>query len=174
MIELRELAPRDAAALVGIYSGQAVKYLPRAPMDAAEARHYVRDAMAAAAHIPRTLYVLGLDVDGDLLGVVKLHCDRPVAAISYILRTDAWGRGHATEGVRQILSLAFEHLGLPEVRAKHHPANSASGRVLLKAGFTPTGERAGLMTYSTRPSFQHPRSTTWPSLSFSPSRPSTC
>jgi len=146
LIELRELVRSDIEALPRIYSTRAVKHLPRPPMDATEASHYVRSAMAAATLLPRTLYVLGLALDGDLIGVVKLHCDRPVAAISYILRSDAWGRGHATEGVRQILTLAFDHLGLPEVRAKHHPDNPASGRVLLKAGFTPTGERAGLMT----------------------------
>ncbi|MFF0292391.1 GNAT family N-acetyltransferase [Kitasatospora sp. NPDC004614] len=151
MIELRELATGDAEALPCIYSAEAVKYLPRAPMDAAEAQCYVRDAIAAAAQVPRTLYVLGLVVDGAIVGVVKLHRDRPVATVSYILRADAWGRGYATEGVRRILALAFDHLGLPEVRAKHHPGNPASGRVLIKAGFVPTGEQAGLPTYAVRP-----------------------
>jgi ribosomal-protein-alanine N-acetyltransferase len=151
VIELRELAPGDAGALPRIYSAEAVTYLPRAPMDATEARSYVCDAMASAAQTPRTLYILGLTVDRDLVGVVKLHCDRPVAAISYILRTDTWGRGYATEGIRKILALAFGGLGLPEVRAKHHPDNTASGRVLRKAGFVPTGEHAGFPTYAIHP-----------------------
>ncbi|MFE6049903.1 GNAT family N-acetyltransferase [Kitasatospora sp. NPDC056446] len=150
MIELRELAPADVDALLGIYGAEATKYLGRAAMDVAEARYYIRDAAASAELSPRTLYVLGLTVDGDLLGVVKLHCDRPVAAVSYILRPDSWGRGYATEGVRKILALAFGHLGLPEIRARHHPGNPASGRVLLKAGFVPTGEQTGFMTYAIR------------------------
>ncbi|MFG2911302.1 GNAT family N-acetyltransferase [Kitasatospora sp. NPDC048298] len=151
MIELRELGPGDAGALLRIYSAESTRYLGRAPMDADEARHRVRDVAAAAAQSPRALYVLGLAVDGDLLGVVKLHRDRPVAAVSYILRADAWGRGYATEGVRRIVALAFGHLGLPQVRARHRADNPASGRVLLKAGFVPTGERGGFMTYSIRP-----------------------
>ncbi|WP_183107095.1 GNAT family N-acetyltransferase [Streptomyces sp. 1114.5] len=148
MIELRELVPGDADALLRIYSAEATKYLGRAPMDAAAARSYARTAEASAASTPRALYTLGLTVSDDLLGVVKLHLDRPVAAISYILRPNAWGMGHATEGVRKILVLAFGHLGLPEVHAKHHPENPASGRVLLKAGFTPTGVAGGFRTYA--------------------------
>lgn len=152
MIELRELELGDAETLLRIYGAEATRYLGRAPMDAAEARFYVRVALASAACPSRALYVLGLAVDGDLLGVVKLHRDRPVAAISYVLRPDSWGRGYATEGVRRILALAFDSLGLPEIRAKHHPANAASGRVLLKAGFTLTLEQAGFITYVIRSS----------------------
>ncbi|MFJ7279784.1 GNAT family N-acetyltransferase [Kitasatospora sp. NPDC098663] len=166
MIELRELVPGDADALLRIYSAKATQYLGRAPMDAAEARFYARSAAASAAQSPRALYTLGLVADDDVLGVVKLHLDRPVPSISYILRRDAWGQGYATEGVRKILALAFSHLGLPEVSAKHHPDNSASGRVLTKAGFTPTGEHAGFLTYTIRPPaaaslFPHNRSTPW-------------
>ncbi|WP_316528126.1 GNAT family N-acetyltransferase [Kitasatospora brasiliensis] len=152
MIELRELGFGDAEALPRIYSAESTKHLGRAPMDAHAAYRYVRDVVAAAAQTPRTLYALGLTVDGDLLGVVKLHRDRPVAALSYILRADAWGRGYATEGVHRILALAFGHLGLPKVRAKHRPDNPASGRVLLKAGFVPTGEHNGFLTYTIPPS----------------------
>ncbi|MFF2117106.1 GNAT family N-acetyltransferase [Kitasatospora sp. NPDC058184] len=150
MIDLRELGPGDEESLLRIYSAESTQYLGRAPMDADEARYRLRDIMAAAAQSPRTLYVLGLAVDGDLLGIVKLHHDRPLAAVSYILRADAWGRGYATEGVRRLLALAFDHLGLPEVRAKHSPDNPASGRVLRKAGFALTGERNGFMTYAIR------------------------
>ncbi|MBV6697339.1 GNAT family N-acetyltransferase [Kitasatospora aureofaciens] len=148
MIDLRELAPDDAEALQRIYSPESIKFLGRGPMDAAEARFYAGNAVASAAQTPRTLYMLGLAVDGDLLGVVKLHLERPVATVSYILRADAWGRGYATEGLRRLLALAFGHLGLPALHAKHHPDNPASGRVLMKAGFAPTGSRYGFETYA--------------------------
>ncbi|MFE5584282.1 GNAT family N-acetyltransferase [Kitasatospora sp. NPDC056531] len=151
MIALRELTPDDAAALQRIYSPESTRFLGRRPMDAAEARKAARDAAASAIQSPRSVYVLGLDLDGDLLGIIKLHLDRPVATLSYILRVDAWGKGHATEAVRRILALGFGHLGLPEIHAKHHPDNPASGRVLLKAGFAPTGEHAGFTTYAIRP-----------------------
>ncbi|MGV9267671.1 GNAT family N-acetyltransferase [Kitasatospora sp. NPDC003701] len=151
MIELRELASDDAIALRNIYGPESTRFLGRGAMDAAEARSCTRDAVAAAGQLPRTLYTLGLTRKGDLLGVVKLRLDRPAATVSYILRADVWGRGYATEGVRRILALGFDHLGLPVVHAKHHPDNPTSGRVLTKAGFTPTGRVSGFETYLARP-----------------------
>jgi ribosomal-protein-alanine N-acetyltransferase len=166
VIELRELVPGDAEALERIFSAEATKHLGRAAMNSAEARSYTSTAAVTAAQSPRTLYTLGLVVDGDLVGVVKLDLNRPVAAVSYILRADAWGRGHATEGVHRILTLAFEHLKLPEVRAKHHPDNPASGRVLRKAGFVPTGEHAGFPTYAIRPTVPVTRRALLPHAAF--------
>ncbi|MFF2658543.1 GNAT family N-acetyltransferase [Kitasatospora sp. NPDC058032] len=151
MIELRELEPDDAESVQRIYGPESVRCLGRGPMELRDAQEFVADAVAAAKQSPRTLHTLGLVVDGDLLGVLKLHVDRPAAAISYILRPDSWGRGYATEGVHNILALAFGRLGLPEVHAKHHPDNPASGRVLLKAGFVPTGEHTDCHTYVVRP-----------------------
>ncbi|WP_380283650.1 GNAT family N-acetyltransferase [Kitasatospora purpeofusca] len=151
MIELRELEPDDAESVQRIYGPESVRYLGRGPMELRDAQEFVADAVAAAKQSPRTLHTLGLVVDGDLLGVLKLHLDRSAAAISYILRPDSWGRGYATEGVHSILALAFGRLGLPEVHAKHHPDNPASGRVLLKAGFVPSGEHIDCLTYVVRP-----------------------
>ncbi|WP_406095512.1 GNAT family N-acetyltransferase [Kitasatospora purpeofusca] len=151
MIGLRELTLDDAEAIRRVYGPESVKFLGRAPMDAVEVRSYLADALVSAARSPRTLHTLGLTVDYDLLGVVKLRLERPVAAVSYILRADAWGRGHATEGLRRIVALGVGELGLAEIRARHHVDNPASGRVLLRAGFTRTGARAGFMDYVIRP-----------------------
>ncbi|WP_282203491.1 GNAT family N-acetyltransferase [Kitasatospora fiedleri] len=167
MIELRELAPDDAGPVQRIYSPESVRYLDRGPMDLREAQEFVAVAVAAATRSPRTLHTLGLVVDGDLLGIVKLHLDRPVAAVSYILRSDAWGRGYATEGLRKVLVLGLGHLRLPEIHARHHPGNVASGRVLLKAGFTRTGVRGHSLAYAVRAPLTaasatpHHRSTPW-------------
>ncbi len=141
----------DTAALQRIYSRESTRFLGRGPMGAAEARRVAHDAAASTIQCPRPVFTLGLDLDGDLLGITKLHLDRPVAALSYILRADAWGKGHATEAVRRILALGFGRLGLPEIRAKHHPDNPASARVLIKAGFVPTGEHTGFTIYTIWP-----------------------
>ncbi|WP_051740225.1 GNAT family N-acetyltransferase [Kitasatospora sp. MBT66] len=151
MTELRELTFADADAVRRIYGPESVRHLGRAAMDSREAVEFVAAAVASAERDPRTLYTLGLAVDGDLVGVVKLHLDRPIAAVSYILRRDSWGQGYATEGVRKTLALGLGHLRLPEIHARHHPDNPASGRVLLKAGFTFTGVRAKFLTYAIRP-----------------------
>ncbi len=148
MIELRELAHGDAGAVGRIYGPESVRFLDRGPMGAHEAREYVAGALASAEGRPRVKYTLGLAVDGDLLGVVKLHSDGSVAAVSYVLRADTWGRGHATEGVRRVLALGIDRFGAAAIRARHHPDNPASGRVLHRAGFVPTGVEAGFATYA--------------------------
>jgi RimJ/RimL family protein N-acetyltransferase len=57
------------------------------------------------------------------------------AEIGYRFAPNAWGRGLATELVRFCLALAQRQFGLAVVRAFVHPANTASRRVLEKAGF---------------------------------------
>jgi [ribosomal protein S5]-alanine N-acetyltransferase len=55
--------------------------------------------------------------------------------VSYFFHPDAWGRGFATELVGACLDVADRVLKLPEVRAFARPENTASRRVLEKAGF---------------------------------------
>ncbi|WP_245240028.1 GNAT family N-acetyltransferase [Streptomyces erythrochromogenes] len=77
---------------------------------------------------------------GDLIGLVK--CRRQgesSAALSYILREDTWGCGHATDAVRQFVPFIFAEAAVARLEAMHHPDNPASGRVLVKAGFTRIG-----------------------------------
>jgi RimJ/RimL family protein N-acetyltransferase len=70
---------------------------------------------------------------------------RECVEVLYAVRSDAWGKGHATEMAR--LAVAHAHrLGLVEVVGYTATANRASRRVLEKAGmrFEGTFEHAGL------------------------------
>ena len=49
------------------------------------------------------------------------------------------GRGYATEAVRLLLGVALGHPDVETVTAAVEPSNTASARVLEKAGFTPVG-----------------------------------
>lgn len=55
--------------------------------------------------------------------------------VAYFIHRSYWGRGLASELVHASLALAFRDLRLPEVVAFTRPANHASSRVLIKAGF---------------------------------------
>ena len=57
----------------------------------------------------------------------------------YWLRRDHWGRGFATEAGRAFLAAARDSLRLRRIEAGHFLDNPASGRVLEKLGFRPTG-----------------------------------
>jgi ribosomal-protein-alanine N-acetyltransferase len=56
------------------------------------------------------------------------------------LRRPYWGRGLAEEAARAVIKFAFETAGAKALFAGHHPANSASQRLILKLGFRRTHE----------------------------------
>lgn len=58
--------------------------------------------------------------------------------LGYWLTPDAWGRGYATEAGHAVLRAARAR-GIRRVTAGHFIDNPASGRVLRKLGFRPTG-----------------------------------
>ena len=58
--------------------------------------------------------------------------------VAYYIDRFYWGRGLATELVRESLAHAFDDLDLSEVGAFAKPENVASVRVLIKNGFKPT------------------------------------
>lgn len=81
----------------------------------------------AAEHLPT----------GDFLGWFSLDLpagDPDQAELGYRLRRAAWGHGYATEGARALVHAAFSRLGLRRVYAETMAVNTASRRVLEKAG----------------------------------------
>lgn len=55
--------------------------------------------------------------------------------VGYFFAPAAWGKGYATELVQFSVALARDQARWPRLRAFAHPQNTASQRVLLKAGF---------------------------------------
>jgi shikimate kinase/RimJ/RimL family protein N-acetyltransferase len=56
------------------------------------------------------------------------------AELGYRLRVSAWGKGYATEGARALIDKGFTELGLRRIYAETMAVNTASRRVLRKAG----------------------------------------
>ncbi|MER8047111.1 GNAT family N-acetyltransferase [Streptomyces sp. NPDC094032] len=148
MIALRPLADADAPAIRRVYSGATITFLARPAMTSQEAEDYVVRVREWAAADPVEQYILGVDVAGDLVGVVKLG-RRPDGhgRVSYVLREDCWGQSYATKAVKELVVFAFTTAGLDSLGAKHHPDNPASGRVLAKVGFTRLGIQRGMIEY---------------------------
>lgn len=61
--------------------------------------------------------------------------------LGYWIARDHWGRGYATEAGKQLIEIA-RTIGLNRLEASYFSDNPASGRVLEKLGFVPTGFRA--------------------------------
>lgn len=68
---------------------------------------------------------------------------RPSGAVElgYWIAREHWGRGFATEAAGALLAIA-DALALERLEASYFTDNPASGRVLEKLGFQPTGLRA--------------------------------
>lgn len=62
-----------------------------------------------------------------------------VHELGYWLTPSAWGQGYATEAARGVVHMARDSLRLKRLTAGHMVDNPASGRVLRKLGFRPTG-----------------------------------
>jgi RimJ/RimL family protein N-acetyltransferase len=72
---------------------------------------------------------LGRDIDGGI-------------ELGYWISRPHWGLGYATEAGRAIIAIARDGLRLGRLSAGHFLDNPASGRVLEKLGFRPTGQVA--------------------------------
>jgi RimJ/RimL family protein N-acetyltransferase len=75
---------------------------------------------------------------GDFLGWFHLRPGDGAGTLEpelgYRLRREAWGRGYATEGSKALVDKAFAELGVDRVYATTMAVNTASRRVMEKAG----------------------------------------
>jgi RimJ/RimL family protein N-acetyltransferase len=75
-----------------------------------------------------------------LIGGVGLHPDENgETEIGYWIAPRYWGLGFATEAARAVVDIARHGLRLPRLVSGHFTDNPASGKVLRKIGFKPTG-----------------------------------
>ena len=92
---------------------------------------------------PAMLIFRRTEAEPQLVGTIGFG-RRPDGEIEfgYWIARPFWGRGYATEAGRAVLDFARETLRLRRLEAGHFLDNPASGRVLEKLGFRPTGEIA--------------------------------
>lgn len=79
-----------------------------------------------------------------LIGAIGIDpFDGEPHALGYWITPSAWGRGYATEAGAAVLRAARAR-GIRKVSSQHFLDNPASGRVLRKLGFLPTGRVVSL------------------------------
>ncbi len=140
-LTLRPGWPEDAPALAQAIAHEAVvPKLSRVPWP------YTVDDAAAFLALPRGSHEPRFVIeamDGDvprLIGCIGIGFDfEQFPHIGYWLTPEAWGRGYATEAGEAVIAMARHALGLRKLSAAHFVDNPASGRVLAKLGFRPTG-----------------------------------
>jgi [ribosomal protein S5]-alanine N-acetyltransferase len=83
---------------------------------------------------PAGPYLVCSRADGSLLGSTGLMFETPDTAMTgYVLATDAWGRGYATEALTAMVDVA-RTTGVVRLYALCHAGHRASARVLEKCG----------------------------------------
>jgi len=90
------------------------------------------------ARCPHFLVTLPGADGAAVIGCIGLKPGEGAAELGYWFGRAHWGRGYATEAARAVLTMA-RTLGHRAIRASHFVDNPASGRVLAKLGFVPTG-----------------------------------
>lgn len=125
-----------ASVLEGIADEAIVRNLARAPWpyDETAARAFV--GMEQDPRLPH--FALIESCSGRMIGSAGFgDCDGE-AEIGYWLARQAWGRGYAVEAAGALVAMA-PLLGHRRLVAGHFVDNPASGKVLRKVGFRPTG-----------------------------------
>ena len=89
--------------------------------------------------LPTFLLFARTDGEPELVGGRALPARRRARIeLGYWIARAHWGNGYAPEAGRQLIEIA-RTLGLERLEAGHFVDNPASGRVLEKLGFRPTG-----------------------------------
>jgi len=136
---LRPAWPEDADALFGGIADEAiVRNLARAPWPylPEHAREFV--TRETDPRMPAFLMTLPGSKGSRVIGAVGLGDHEDGVELGYWIARPFWGRGYATEAARGVLEIA-RLLGHRKITAGHFLDNPASGRVLRKLGFVPTG-----------------------------------
>ena len=143
---LRPVWAEDWKAIYqGICDEGVVKMLARAPWPYREedARDFaVRAGQGVVEGSAQPKFAITLpDEDGaPLIGMIGIEPRESYDhEMGYWLARKYWGRGYATEAGKAVLAVA-RGIGLKRVLAGHFVDNPASGKVLRKIGFRPTGE----------------------------------
>jgi len=144
-LRLREWREDDWRAAHAYASDpEVVRYMDWGPNTKEETRSFIAASMWAAQATPRTRYDLAVTLSegAEVIGGCRIwieSAEHRDASIGYSLARAHWGHGYATELARGLIRFGFETLGMHRIWAIVEPENTASARVLEKAGMQREG-----------------------------------
>lgn len=137
-LRLREFRHDDFEAVCRYVTDPRVtRFLFSAPGNVDEARRYLTGVIGYQQERPRAVWELAVDhaSSGRHIGACNVTVITPGEGdLGYMLHTDTWGKGYASEVACALRDAAFRDLGLERVIATVDIRNEASMRVLEKAG----------------------------------------
>jgi RimJ/RimL family protein N-acetyltransferase len=136
---LRPSWPEDARELYQAIADEGiVRNLARAPWPYTEAEAERFAALEDSETYPTFLLMQRTDGAPRLVGACGLGERDGETELGYWISRPYWGLGYASEAAKAVVAIA-RTLGHPKLISDHFLDNPASGRVLRKAGFQPTG-----------------------------------
>ena len=141
---LRPIWPEDwRGVLSGIADEGVVRNLARAPWPYGEKDAREFTSLPVEPLCPR--FLITRAANAEVVGCIGIDPPPPedgenegTVELGYWIARPHWGQGYATEAGRAVLSIAST-LGYSRVVGSHFLDNPASGKVLEKLGFEPTG-----------------------------------
>lgn len=143
---LRPFALNDAAdvkCLAGDFAvADTTQNIPH-PYESGKAEQWIAQLQDQFDKATSVTFAITRRDNGQLLGAISLMNieNGHQAELGYWIGKPFWNGGFCTEAGMAVLKYAFMDLKLKRVHANHISRNPASGRVLLKLGFTQEGLR---------------------------------
>jgi [ribosomal protein S5]-alanine N-acetyltransferase len=140
--EVRSWRPSDAESLAASANNRRIWMNLRDafphPYTLRDAREFIR---AVRQRMPETTFAITVDdrAIGSIGFVLHSDVERVSAEIGYWIAERSWGRGIATEALSAVTRYAIETHGLTRIYAVPFAWNTASCRVLEKAGYVLEG-----------------------------------
>ncbi|MDU7337443.1 MAG: GNAT family protein [Clostridium sp.] len=110
------------------------------PYTISDAESFIHAMLGAE---PGSQYAFTIDVSGKAVGSIAVFRQANIhfrtAELGYYVAEPYWGQGLGTDAVRQICNYVFQKSDILRIFAEPFAYNTASCRILEKAGFTSEG-----------------------------------
>jgi len=136
---LRRARTGDLEAIHAVLSDErAMRYWSNGPhAELAETERWLDSMITSPAEVSDDFVVT---LGGEAIG--KMGAWR-LPEFGFILRSDHWGRGYASEAMRAFLDHMFRTRGIDFLTADTDPRNAGALRLLANHGFVETGRASG-------------------------------
>jgi RimJ/RimL family protein N-acetyltransferase len=134
---LRAPRPDDAGAIFHTYAQdpEVTRYLAWRPHQRlAETQQFIESCIQAWNEGARFPWVITLAGDDRPIGMIEARLEGPRASVGYLLARSAWNQGYMTEAAQAVVQRLVDLPSIYRVWAICDVGNTASARVLEKAG----------------------------------------
>lgn len=139
---MRKLSITDADELFEVFSEEETTlHVPREKHnDKTDTINYLENRVSSMNEGKSLIWSVIDKVENRAIGTVNLHfkLDR-AASIGVVIHRGYWGKGNATEALKEVIHFGFDIMKLIRIEGKCESNNAVSERMLRKLGMTYEG-----------------------------------